>query len=116
VRYEEVGCETWSVTLREEDGLRVFENRVLRGVFGFKGKEVTGDWRRLHNEELYGLYCSLNTIRVINSRRMRLERHVARMGRREMPGVLTGKPEGKTLYGRPTHRWEDNIEMDLREI
>jgi hypothetical protein len=74
------GCETWSVTLREEYRLRVFENRVLRGVFGPKRDEVTGEWRRLHNEERNDLYLSLNIIRVIKSRRMRWARHVARMG------------------------------------
>jgi hypothetical protein len=65
------GCETWSVTLREEHRLRVFENRVLRRIFGPKRNEVTGEWRRLHNEELYDLYCLPITIRVIKSRRMR---------------------------------------------
>ena len=65
------GCETWSLTLREEHRLRVFENRVLRGIFGPKRDEVTGEWRKLHNEELNDLYCSLNIVRVIKSRRMR---------------------------------------------
>jgi hypothetical protein len=72
-------CKTWSLTLREERGLRVFENRVLR-IFGPKRDEVTGDWRRLHNEELYALYSSPNIIRVIKSRRLRLAGHMARMG------------------------------------
>ena len=74
------GCETWSLTLREERRLRVFENRVLRGVFGTKRDEVTGEWRKLHNEELNDLYCSPNIVRVIKSRRMRWAGHVARMG------------------------------------
>jgi hypothetical protein len=65
------GCETWSLTLREEPGLRVFENRELRTIFGPKRDEVTGEWRKLHNEELNNLYCSPNIVRVINSRRMR---------------------------------------------
>jgi hypothetical protein len=65
------GCETWSLTLREEHGLRVFENRVLRRLFGPKRDEVTGDWRKLHNEELHNLYPSPNIIRMIISRRMR---------------------------------------------
>jgi hypothetical protein len=73
------GCETWSLTLREEHRLRVFENRVLRGIFGLKRDGVTGEWRRLHNEELNDLYSSSN-IRVIKSRRMRWAGHVARMG------------------------------------
>jgi hypothetical protein len=70
-------CETWSLTLREEQRLRVFENRVLRGIFGTKRDEVTGGWRRLHNEELYNLYSSPSTIRMIKSRRMRWAGHVA---------------------------------------
>jgi hypothetical protein len=74
------GCETWSLTLRKEQRLRVFENRVLRRVFGPKWDKVTGEWRRLHNEELNDVYSSPNIIRVINSRRMRWAGHVARMG------------------------------------
>jgi hypothetical protein len=74
-------CETWSHTLREERRLSVFENRVLRRIFGPKRDEVTGEWRRLHNKELYALYSSTNIIRVIKSRRMRWAGHVARMGR-----------------------------------
>jgi hypothetical protein len=74
------GCETWSVTLREKYRLRVFENRVLRGIFGPKRGGVTGEWRRLHNEELIDLYSSQNIIWVTKSRRMRWAGHVARMG------------------------------------
>jgi len=110
------GCETWSLTLREERRPGVFENRVLRRIFGSKRDEVIGEWRKLHNVELNGLYCSPNTVRVIRSRRMRWEGHVARMGeRRGVYRVLVGKLEGKRPFGRPRLRWEDNIKMDLQE-
>ena len=75
------GCETWSLTLREERRLRVFENRVLRRIFGFRRDEVTGEWKKRHNEELNVLYSSPNIIRVIKSRRMRLVGHVERLGK-----------------------------------
>jgi hypothetical protein len=81
------GCETWSLTLREDRRLRVFENRVLRRIFGPKREEVTGEWRKLHDEELNDLYCSPNIVRVVKSRRMRWAGHVARMGEGE---VYTG--------------------------
>ena len=74
------GCENWSLTLREERKLREFENKVLRRISGPRREEVTGDWRRLHNEELNDLYCSPDIVRVIKSRRMRWAGHVARMG------------------------------------
>ena len=74
------GCETWSLTAREERKLRVFENIVLRRIFGFRRDEEKGEWRKLHNEELNGLYSSPNIVRVIKSRRMRWAGHVARMG------------------------------------
>jgi hypothetical protein len=74
------GCEIWSLTLREKSRLRVFENRVLRRKFGPKRDEVTGEWRKLHNEELSDLYCSASIVRVMKSRRMRWVGHVARMG------------------------------------
>ena len=108
------GCETWSPTLREERRLKVFENRVLRRVFGPKRDEVTGEWRKLHNEELNDRYSSPNIVRVIKPRRIRWAGHVARMGEgRGVYRVLVGKPEGKRPLGRPRRRWEDNIKMDL---
>jgi hypothetical protein len=110
-------CETWSLTLREESRLRVFENKVLRRIFGPKRDEVTGEWRRLHNNELHALYSSPNIIRVIKSRRLRLAGHVARMGeRRGAYRTLVGKPEGTRPLGRSRRRWEDNIKIDLREV
>jgi len=110
-------CETWSLTLREERKLRVFENMVLRRIFGPRRYEVTGEWRRLHNEELNDLYCSPNIVRVIKSRRLRWAGHVARMGEeRGANRVLVGKPEGKRPLGRPRRRWVDNIKMDLLEV
>jgi hypothetical protein len=100
--------------LREKCRLWVFENRVLRRIFGPKGDEVIGEWRRLHNKELYTLYSSPNTIQVIKSRRLRWAGHVARMGeRRGAYRTLVGKPEGRRPLGRPRRRWEDNIKMDL---
>jgi hypothetical protein len=100
--------------LREECRLRVFENRVLRRIFGPKRDEVTGEWRRLHNKELYALYSSPNIIRVIKSRRLRWAGHVARMGeKRDADRALMGKPEGRRPLGRPRFRCEDNIKMDL---
>jgi hypothetical protein len=95
----------------------VFENRVLRGIFGPKRDEVKGEWRTLHSAELHNLYSSPDIIRQIKSRRMRWAGHVARMGEgRNVYRVLVGKPEGKRPLGRPKSRWEDGIRMDLREI
>jgi hypothetical protein len=106
-----------SLTLREEHKLRVFENRVHRRIFGLKRDEVTGGWRKLHNEELHGLYLSPSIVRVIKARRMRWAGHVARMVEvRGAYNILFGRPEGRKPLGGPRRRWEDNIKMDLREI
>jgi hypothetical protein len=110
------GCETWSLTLREENTLKVFDNRVLRRIFGLKKEEVTGEWRKLHNVELRILYSFPNIIRQIKSRRMRWAGNVARMGgERNVYRVLMGNPEGKRPLGRTRRRWEGGIRMDLRE-
>jgi hypothetical protein len=111
------GCESWSLTFREERRLRLFENRVLRRVFGPKRDEVTEELRKLHKEELSDLYSLLNIVRVVKSRRMRWAWHVVRMGEgRGIQKVLVGKPEGKRPVGRPRRRWEENIEVDLQEV
>jgi hypothetical protein len=95
----------------------VSENRVLRRIFVPKRDEVTGEWRKLHNEELHNLYSSPDIIRQVMSRRMWWAGHVARMREeRKVYKVLVGKPEGKRPLGRPRRRWEDGIRMDLREI
>ena len=115
------GCETCSLTLREERKLRVFENMVLRRIFGPRGFEVTGEWRRLHNEELNDLYCSPNSVRVIKSRRMRWAGHVARMGEeRGCIGSWWGNRkerghwgdlglDGWIILGRISRRWDVGI-------
>jgi len=101
--------------LREERKLRVFENMVLRRIFGPRRDEVTGEWRRLHNEGLNGLYSSPNIVRVIKSRRKRWAGHLARMGEeRGVYRVFVGKPEGKRPIGRPRRRWLDNIRLISR--
>jgi len=111
------GCETWSLTLREERRLRVFENRMLWGIFGPKRNEVRREWRTLHDEELNDLYSSRILFRLIKSRRMRWAWHVARMGeRRGVYRILVGKPEGKRPLGRHRRIWEDNIKKDLQEV
>jgi hypothetical protein len=111
------GCETWSLTLREEHRLRVFESKVLRRIFGPKRGEETRGQRKLHNEDHHDLYSSLSIIRIIKSRRMRLAGQVARMReKRNAYMLLVGKPEGKKPLGRPRHRWVDNIKIDLLDI
>jgi hypothetical protein len=94
----------------------VFENRVLRRIFGPKRDEVTGGWRKLHNEELHNLYSSPSIIRMIMSRRMRWAGHVALMEKRKAYRILVEHLEGKRPLGRPRCRWVDNIKMDLRKI
>jgi len=90
---------------------------IPRPIFGPRSDEVTGEWRRLHNEELNDIYSSLNIVRVIKSRRMRWGGHVARLGEeRGVYRVLVGKPEGRRPLGRPRRRWVDNIRMGLQEV
>jgi hypothetical protein len=99
------GCETWSLTLRDEYSLCVFDNWVLRKIVRTNMDKVRGEWRRLHNKELYDLYSSPNIIHVIKSRRMRWVEHVAHMGdRRGEYRVLVGRPVGKRVLLRPQHR------------
>jgi len=111
------GCETWLLTLREECRLRVFENRVLRRIFRPKKNKVTGEWRKLYNEELTDLYSTPNIIWLRKSRRMRWAGCVALMGeRRGAYRVSVWKPEGKKPPVKPRHRWKDNIKMDMQEV
>jgi len=101
--------------LREERRLWVFENRVLRRIFGPTRDEVIGEWRKLHNEKLNDLYSSPIIFRVIKSRLMRWTGHVARMGDKTgVYRVMVGKSKEKRPLGRPRRRWEDNIKMDLQ--
>jgi hypothetical protein len=110
------GCETRSLTLREEQRLRVFEIRMMRRIFRPKRDEVTGEWRRLHKEELNDLYSSPN-IRVIKWRRMRWAGLVAHMGeKRGAYRIFIGRPEGRRPFGRHRRRCEDNIKMDFQEV
>jgi hypothetical protein len=100
-----------------EQRLRVFQNRVLRRIFGPKRDEATGEWIRLHNKELKDLYSSPNMMRMIESRRLRWAGHLACVGgKRGAYAILVARPEGRTPLGRLRHRWEDNTKMDLQEV
>jgi hypothetical protein len=98
--------------LREKRRLKIFKNRTLRRIFGRKRDVVTGEWRKLHLEEVNDLYCQHNIVRVIKSKRIRWAGHVARMGER----VLLVKSEGQRPLRRSRHRWEDNIKIDVQEV
>jgi hypothetical protein len=106
-----------SLKLREERGLKEFENRALQRIFGPKRDEVTGEWRKLHNEELNDLYSLPKVVRVVKSRRMRWAGHVARIGEdRGVHRVLVGKLEGKRSLGSPRRRWKYNNKIDFQEV
>jgi hypothetical protein len=103
------GCETCSLTLREEHRLRVFENMVLRRMFGPRRDEIIGEWKELHNEELHILYSSPNVIRQIKSRRIKWAGHVACLGEEgQVYRILVGKPKGKRPLGKPRCKWDQN--------
>ena len=111
------GYETWSLTFREEHRLRMYENRVLRRIFGPKREEVTEEGRRLHNVKFHDLFASPNVILMIKLRRMRWNGHVVYMAERTGAySVLVMGPEGKSPLGRPRHRWEYIIKMGLQEL
>jgi hypothetical protein len=111
------GRETWSLTVREEHKLKVFENRVLRRIFGPKRVGMMEGWIKLHNKELHNLYSLQSIIGIIKSRRVRWEGYVAQMEeKRNVYRLLVGKPEGKRPLGRPRRKWIDNIQMGLLEI
>jgi hypothetical protein len=111
------GRETWSLTLREECRLRVFEIRVTRRIFGPQGDEMTGKWEKLNNADFNYEYCQPNTVQVIKWGRMKWAGRVECMGeRRGGYWVLVGKSGGKRSLGRPKHSWEDNIKIDLQEV
>ena len=107
------GCETLSVTFTEEHRLRVFENEVIKKIFGAMREGITGEWTKIHNTELHALY-SFNIIRNLKSRRLRWAGHMEQS--RNAYRVLVDKPEGKTGLGSPRCRSEDSIKMELREV
>jgi hypothetical protein len=108
------GHEIWSLTLRENHRLRVFENRVLRRMLGTERNKVIRERRRMINKELHDLYSSLNFLQVVKSTQMRQVRHGAGMGRGEVHTGFWLETSGKRSLGKPRHRWEDNIKMDLQ--
>jgi hypothetical protein len=110
------GCETWSLALREEHRLKVFENRVLRRIFGPKRDEVTGGWRKLHSDEIRDLYSSPSIIIVLKLRRMRWAGHLARTRYKNVYRLLVGNLEIQRPLGRPRCTWMNNIWMDLGEV
>ena len=113
---ESYGCETWSLTLREEHRLRMLENKLLRKISGARRDKITWQWRTLHKAELHALH-STNIIRNLKSRRLRWTgQYSTYWAIQKCVSVLVGKPEGKRPFGRPRRRWEDNIKMDLWEV
>jgi hypothetical protein len=111
------GCDTWSLALREENRLRVFENRVPRRRFGLKRDEMTGGWIKLHNEELRDLYSLPSIIRMVKSRRKIWVGLVAQIGEKtNVCRLLEGKPDGKRLLRRPRRSWVENIKINLGEV
>jgi hypothetical protein len=110
------GCETWSLTLWEEHKLRVFENRVLKRIFGLKRDDVMGEWRKLHSDEPHSMFPSLNIIILYKVKVNEVGRACGthRRGERSVQG-FGGKAQRKEILRRPRHRWEDGIRMDLRE-
>jgi hypothetical protein len=117
LRRDQFVCETWSLTLREEHGLRVFENRVLRRIFGPKRDDVTGEWRKMHNDELHNLYSSPDIIRQVKSRRMRWAGHVARMGEERKVYKIWWESAKERDHSEDQGVGGNNgIRMDLRKI
>jgi hypothetical protein len=111
------GREVWSLTLRKKHKLKVFENRMLRNIFGPYRDEVRREWRRVHNEEFYALYASPNIIGVIKSRKKTWAGHVARLWyKRGSYRVLVGRPDSKRPLGKRKRRWDDIIKLDLQDV